>query len=171
MHGHLGRVIKNCLIHSSSFVPWPSRTLFRTSASLCSSSRAPYTRVTVCSAALLLQQIEGVLLLPEFLPVTGLKLLPFGRVVAEPLAQLPCSGPRPSATISPPRAPCSNRAATADRPRFASRPFEKAFRKLASVGSMRSSPIWVGENLTLLPGRCPPGSPALPSAPRSSRRR
>ena len=38
--------------------------------------------------AFLLQQFNGVLLLAEFLPVADLELLPFGRVVTEPLAQL-----------------------------------------------------------------------------------
>src|SRR5579872_4432204 len=38
--------------------------------------------------ALLLQQLESVLLLSELLPVTDLELTPFGRVVIEPLTQL-----------------------------------------------------------------------------------
>jgi hypothetical protein len=36
--------------------------------------------------SLLFQQLDGVFLLPQFLPVTLLKLLPAGRVMAEPLA-------------------------------------------------------------------------------------
>ena len=70
----------------------PSRILFRTSASLCSSSRAPYTRVTVCSSLFCFSSSRASFLLSEFLPVTDLELLPFGRIVAEPLAQLRARG-------------------------------------------------------------------------------
>ena len=37
--------------------------------------------------ALLPEQLDEVLLLSKFLPVTYLKLLPFGRIVTEPLAE------------------------------------------------------------------------------------
>ncbi len=38
--------------------------------------------------ALLLKQSKGILLLAQFLPITDLELLSFGRIVTEPLAQL-----------------------------------------------------------------------------------
>ena len=42
--------------------------------------------------ALFLQQIEGVFLRMQFLPVTHLEFLPFGRVVAEPFAEFGARG-------------------------------------------------------------------------------
>ena len=52
--------------------------------------------------ALLLQQFEGVFPLAKFLPVTGPKLLPFRRIVTEPLAQLRARRHVLSTTVSRP---------------------------------------------------------------------